>query len=156
MIETISADLYNHVAKIIVDQDINLLTADIRAALFTDSFVFDPEHTTWANVKANQISGDGYVSGGQAITHDGDIFEYDSAAGIYAYGKNADSILWDNSSFITKHVVIYEYIDNVGSPDDSSLLLGTKEFGELIHTNNGSFTLVWDATIGIFRFRMNP
>lgn len=157
MIETITADVYSHMTQLIIDQTINLTTADIRAALFTDAYTFNAAHTTWGDIVANEISGTGYTSGGQAITHTGNKWEYNAGTGIYTFGKNANNILWDNSTFIADFIIIYIFEDDgAGSPLNTSLLIGSKQFGEQIHTNNGSFTIVWNEVDGIFRIKVGP
>lgn len=45
----------------------DFLSDDIRAALMTSSFAFNPAHDFWDDVVANEISGTGYTANGQAL-----------------------------------------------------------------------------------------
>ena len=153
MATALSCDFYGHVPGLVVQQTVNLETADIRVALFNNVHSFNVAHTTWEEIKDNEITGTGYSSGGIAITHTGNKFDYD--AGIYTFGKNANDTEWVESTLSAYFAVGYIFVDNEGVPDDSSLLLFSKQFDGEVITSNATFKIDWDID-GIFRFVVNP
>jgi len=127
-IAVVQADVYSQVAALIESGSIDLETGDFYLALFGDNFVFDPTHTTWADIKIDEISDHiaGYTYGGKEIIFDASRTDYDDTTGIWAWGPNCDPLEWDNADFTSDPVhwgVIYEYTDDGGSPDDGSLLV---------------------------------
>ena len=153
MATALNCNIYGHVPGLVVQQTINLTTADIRVALFNNIHTFNIAHTTWADIKANEISGTGYSSGGLAITHTGDKFDY--SAGIYTFGKTANDTEWIESTLSAYFAVGYIFVDSLGVPDDSSLLLFSKQFDGEVVSSNATFKIDWSVD-GIFRFIVNP
>jgi hypothetical protein len=155
MATALNCKLYSHVPKLVVEQTINLATADIKVALFNNVHTFNTIHTAWSDIKVNEIVGTGYSSGGIAITHDGAVLDYDAATGIYTFGKNAMNTEWIESTLSAYFAVGYIFVDSLGVPDDASLLLFSKQFDGEVITSNATFRINWDND-GIFRFIVNP
>ena len=149
-------NVYGQGVQAIVEGDIALTSDTIKVALFNDSHSFNEAHSTWADVKGNQITGTNYnhAAGGLEITHGvEDAVSY--AAGIVSFGVNAEDSAWANSTITAYHAVVYQYVDDAGSPDDASRLLCSVNFDGAEISADGSFTIEWH-TDGIFRFAVNP
>ena len=152
----VECNVYGQGVQAIVERDIDLTSDTIKVALFNDSHSFSEAHATWANVKANQITGTNYnhAAGGLPITH-GVADEVQYAAGIVSFGKDAEDSEWTNSTITAHHAVVYQYIDDTGAPDDASRLLCSIDFDGAEISADGDFTIEWHAD-GIFRFVVNP
>jgi len=125
-IAVVQADVYSLVAQAIETGIPDLESGDFYLALFGDNFVFDPAHVTWADIKADEIDDVGYTSGGKEVVFDVSRTDYDDTTGIWTFGPNCDPLEWDNADFTTDPVhwgVLYEYVDDEGSPDDGSVLV---------------------------------
>ena len=152
---TVVAKVYGHISKLVEQGTIDLSTDTIKVALFNDTHAFDITDTTWADIKANEITGTGYSEGGATLTHTGAKLVETPATGLYSFGENADDTEWSASTLTAYNAVVYKYIDDAGVPDDASPILASIAFGAAKSTIDDIFKITWPAT-GIFRFRVNP
>jgi len=122
---------------------INLQTADVMVALVSGSYVPNTAHTVYGDVSAHQVTDPlfGYITGGKAlqsktITQDG----------VYAKFDAADTS-WTTTT-ITNASGAVIYIS--GATSNTRYLVSYVDLG-LSSTTNGTFTIVWNSSNGIFR-----
>lgn len=58
-------DFYNHTRKLFANGDVTL--ANLKVMLYGDSYSFDPTETNMTAVEADEVSGNGWTQGGEAI-----------------------------------------------------------------------------------------
>jgi hypothetical protein len=112
----------------------------IKVVLVTSSYTPNIDtHTQYSHI-TNQVTGDGYTAGGatlgsQAVTTDttGDKGVFDAA-----------DTTWSSSTITAAGAVIYKYIDDTGSPDDTSPLIAYIDFGTDKVSSSGNFTISWN------------
>ena len=104
----------------------------MKIALLDSNYVPAKQHTTFASISADEVSGVGYVAGGKLLT--GIVVE--ELIGQDAYSIKADDASWDPSTITARVVVIYEEIS-----DDliASFYLDADEI-----SNNGLFEIQWN------------
>ena len=88
-----------------------------------------------------EISGTGYTAGGQALANR--TITIDTANDLAKY--DADDVVWTNSTITASGAIIYK---DTGDPATSPLICFV-DFGGSYSSNNGDFTIQWDAN-GIF------
>ena len=137
------ADVYSLMARVIESGNPDLENSDFYLALFGDGFLFDPEHDTWADIKAEEIDEPGYTSGGKEIVFDASRTSYDAATGIWSFGPDCDPLEWDNADFTLDPVrwgVIYEFTDDgLGETDDASVLVCAYRLTSLAEPDDEKF-----------------
>ena len=144
-IAVMQADVYSLMARLIESGIPNIEVSDFHLALFGDGFLFDPEHTTWADIKAEEITGVGYTSGGKEVIYGVDITTYNAATGIWAWGPACPALEWDGADFTLDPVrwgVLYEYTDDIyneGFPDDASVLVCAYRLTSLAEPDDEKF-----------------
>ena len=131
------------------------LDNDVIKVALLHTYSFSVGHSTWADVKATQITGTNYDhgAGGKVIAHTGG--KIDVTDSIISFGKTASDTEWDESTITATHAVVYVYVDDEGSPNDASPLLCCINFDGEEKSASGMFKLEWDSN-GIFRATVNP
>jgi len=120
------------------DKRINWLDDTIKVALFTDDLSIDPDTMeTWADLDY-EVEGDGYSSGGQALTNKS--ISSGSVTGVTSF--TADPVNWSDSSITARYAVIY---DDTPASDSSKCLIGYIDFGSNKTSSNGDFTITWHS-----------
>ena len=109
----------------------------IKVALLNNSHSYNPDHDTFADVSANQITGTGYSAGGatlgsKTVTND----DTDNEA-VW----DAADVSWGSASFSAYHAVIYD--DTLTSPAD--MLICSIDFGGIQTVTSGTFQITWAA-----------
>lgn len=134
--------IYNIFLKEIVTQDINLIADNLKVALFPDTYAPDSEnHEYWNQIAGDQVTGDGYVSGGVALEGK-ELIRQDAQNNVKFIG---DDISWPNSTIDARFAVIYKDTED---PTTSPLILAL-DFGETKSSVNGTFTIQWSQD-GLF------
>lgn len=110
-----------------------------KVALLDNSHSFNPDHNVWTDVSANEISGTGYTTGGEALT--GQSVTQDDTNDLAFW--DATDVEWTSATFTAYHAVIYD--DTV-----SDNLVLSIDFGGEKSVTSGTFTIIWSAN-GIFR-----
>ncbi|QBI19343.1 hypothetical protein ER308_07155 [Egibacter rhizosphaerae] len=127
----------------VVRQDVDLLNDTIRVALLTDDYTPDQaNHQFWGDVNADEVSGAGYSSGGEALT--GRSLSYGAANLRTVF--HADNVAWPDSSVAARWAVAYK---DTGAAS-TSLLLGYVDFGGERETDGTELLIDWDDA-GILR-----
>ena len=148
------ANAYSLMSKVQETGVPDLDTGEFRLALFGDSFVFNQTHAQWSEIKANEISEVGYTADGKVIVFNTDgRYSYNASTGIWTFGPNCDPLDWAAADFTLDPVkwgVVYEYIDDDGSADDTSPLVGALRLESLAAPDDETFRWNFPAA-GIVR-----
>lgn len=127
--------------------DIGDVGTDIRVALLSDTHTPGVDtHDNWDDVSADEVSGTNYTAGGEEITNktwslDGSTYTFDG-----------DNVTWADSTISAGYAVIY---DDTPEGDTDKKLLCLVDFEGVEESEDGDFTLDWDAS-GIFSITANP
>mgnify|MGYP000906306657 CR=1 FL=1 len=134
--------IYNSFKVDIMDGTIDLDTDTIKVALVTSSYTPNIDtHTQYSHITNELSTGDGYTVGGATLAN-ADV-TVDTANDRAKF--DADDVTWTTASLTARGAVIYKYIDNGGSPDDTSPLICYKDFGADVSSTNADFTIKWHA-----------
>lgn len=131
--------VYNSLFEKLMNGEIDFDTDTIKIALLKDTYSPDAAHDTWADIKADQVTGvTGYnnTAGGSAL------------AGVTIADKKLDATnpVWTITGTLTcAYAVIYKYIDDAGSPDDTSPLVCLLDLGGNKSVTDGNFTIEFHA-----------
>lgn len=127
-----ASGIYNRFKANLMNKEIDLEADTIRVALFDNSHSFTATHNQWSEISANEVSGTGYTTKGEALTT--------KAVTQGATTKfDADDTAWTGASFTAYHVVIY---DDTLTNDD---LIASIDFGGAQTVTSGTFTIQWHA-----------
>ena len=133
--------LYANFIKLAASKAIDLINDDIRVMLTTSSYTPNINTDVYKDVSVtNEVSGTGYTANGIALT--GKTFNA-IAGGKVVYTAAAAS--WAGSTITASYGVIYD-----NTPSSSKPLIGWVDLGGVTSDTNGSFTINWDATNGIW------
>jgi len=106
--------------------------------LVTSSYTPDKDaHDYFDDIIPNEVSGTGYVSGGQTLENkaisqdnDNDRAEFD-----------ADDVSWNPSTITARAAIIYK----ATGTDSTSTLIAYIDFGADYSTTGEDFTIEWDS-----------
>lgn len=122
------------------NKNVNLTSDPIKLMLCTSDYTPDPvNHTTKADV-TNEVSGEGYTTGGKTLTvtnfaysptHDGVILQ-------------ADPVTWESLSVTFRYGVLYV---DIGTQDSDKPLIGYIDFGTNITISDFGLTISWQNGI---------
>jgi len=130
--------VYNSFKKFIMDGTIDLDSDTIKVALVTSSYTPDQDaHDYFDDVQSYEVSGDGYTAGGQALSNKSVTQDNTNDRGVF----DADDVTWSNSTITARGAVLYK---DTGTASSSPLICYF-DFGEDKSSNNGDFTIQWDA-----------
>lgn len=137
----VSTTLYAHGLEAIQKGEVDLDSDTLKVALLGDTYTFSQTHEGFSDVSAQEVSGDGYVTGGEALSN---VTVTVDEGNVHST-LDADDVAWENSTITARYAVIYD--------DDAAndTLLVFIDFGEEQVSANGPFTIQWDAS-GILRF----
>lgn len=135
--------IYNSFKQKIADGSIDLDTDDIQVGLVTSSYTPDQDaHEDWADI-TNEVSGTGYTAGGADLANEAVTKDNTDNEGVF----DADDVTWSSSTITARGAVVYM---NSGTPA-TSWLICYLDFGSDQSSNNGDFTIQWNAE-GIVNF----
>lgn len=133
--------IYNSFKKKIMDGSIDLDTDTIKVALVTSSYTPNIDtHTQYSHI-TNQVTGTGYTAGGATLANKSVAVDTTNDRAKF----DADDTTWTTASITARGAIIYKYVDNAGSPDDTSPLICYKDFGADVTSTNADFTIKWHA-----------
>jgi len=133
--------IYNSFKGKIMDGSIDLDTDTIKVVLVTSSYTPNIDtHTQYSHI-TNQVTGTGYTAGGATLANKSVAVDTTNDRAKF----DADDTTWTSASITARGAIIYKYIDDGGSPDDTSPLICYKDFGADITSTNGDFTIQWSA-----------
>lgn len=90
---------YNVGAKLI---DLN--NDDIKATLLADTYTPDKDHNQWADISTHEVSGLGYVAGGQSLANQ--VYTEDDVNDLGKF--DADDITWANATITAHYLALYD------------------------------------------------
>lgn len=135
---------YGNLAKAVFNKEVDWDSDDIRVLLVSSSYAPNQDaHDYLDDVSAYEVTGTGYTAGGQALT--GKTVTYDAANNVLVL--DAADVTWANSTITARYAVIY---NNTGAAAGSKALIGYIDLISDQASNNGNFTIEWDAS-GILR-----
>ena len=121
--------------------------SDIRVALLDATHTPDLDnHMSWDDVSADEVTGTNYTAGGELLT------TISWTAGSNAITFDADDVTWADSTITADYAVIY---DDTPADDLDKTLLQLVDFEGEESSDNGDFTISWDAA-GIFEHTPRP
>lgn len=139
-----TAKLYGNAVSAAFNKEVDWDSDDIRVLLTSSAYTPNQDtHDYLDDVSAYEVTGTGYTTGGTALTSK--TRTYDAANNVVIL--DAADVTWANSTITARYAVIY---DNSGAAPASKALLGYVDLITDQASNNGNFTLQWDAS-GIIR-----
>jgi len=133
--------IYNSFKGKIMDGSIDLDTDTIKVVLVTSSYSPDIDtHTQYSHI-TNQVTGTGYTAGGATLANKSVTVDTTNDRAKF----DADDTTWTSASVTARGAIIYKYVDNEGSPADTSPLICYKDFGADVTSTNADFTIKWHA-----------
>lgn len=126
-----TSGIYNQAKYDLMTKATNLSSDTIKVALMTDTHSFDPTHTNWTDVSANEITGTGYTTGGATLTGK----SVTKAATTF---WDATDATWTSATFTAYHAIIYD-------TSNSNNLIASIDFSGIQSVSAGTFTIQWNA-----------
>lgn len=124
-----------------LSKEINWTTDTVKVKLCSSTYVPDQDAHTYMSSVTNEVTGTGYIAGGQALT--GKTIGYTAATNVIML--DAADVTWSNSTITARYAVVYVDTGTAAT----SPLLGYVDFGADVVSSGGPFTITWDAN-GIF------
>lgn len=138
---------YGQFPKLALNGEIDWDTDTIKVALCTSSYTPDQDaHDYYDDITNELATGDGYTSGGATLANCSTA--YTGATNVTKL--DADDVTWSTSTLTARYAVIYK--DTAVA--STSPLIGYIDFGEDKSSENGNFTITWNAS-GIFTFTVS-
>ena len=128
-----SSGIYQRFLANLFNKIVDMEADTIKIALLDSSHAFNGAHNGWADVSANETSGNGYVAGGQELSGK-------SVTQAAATKFDATNITWSNATFSAYHAVGYD--DSLPGKD----LCFSIDFGGEQAIAEGNFTIEWSAS----------
>jgi hypothetical protein len=143
---TVTAKWYGQALLKALNKEINWSSDTIKVMLCTSSYVPDQDAHVYKDVSVtSEVTGTGYVAGGTALASKTNT--YTAATNIIAL--DAADVTWAASTITARYAVIYD-----DSPASNKPLLAYVDFGADQSSNNGNFTITWDAN-GILKITVS-
>lgn len=124
--------LYQRFFANLMTKIVDLEADTIKVALMNNSHTPLATNNVFADVSANEISGVGYVAGGQALS--GKTVTQGSST-----KWDADNVVWSGATLSAYHAVIFD--DSLAGKD----LIASIDFGGEQAISDGIFTIAWDV-----------
>jgi hypothetical protein len=123
-----------------VDWDADTIKVSLHTSTYTPN---QDTHNFYDDLTNEVANGNGYTTGGQAITTSAPT--YDTASNTVRLDATDPS--WTSASFTARYAVIYKDTGVAGT----SPLLGYVDFGGNETVTSGTITIQWDSTDGVLR-----
>lgn len=130
-----ASGIYNRFKANTLKKIVDLVNDDVKVALLSNAYTFNPDHNVFADVSANEITGTGYTAGGNSLT--GKTVTQDNTNDKAVF--DADDVSWTSATITARYAVLY---DNTLATKD---LIGVVDFGGDVSVTNGNLTIVWSA-----------
>jgi hypothetical protein len=133
----VTAKWYGQALLKALNKEIDFDTDVIKVMLCTSAYVPDQDAHVYKDVSVtSEVTGTGYTAGGATLASK--TIGYTAATNIIAL--DAADVTWAASTITARYAVIYD-----DSPASSKPLLAYVDFGADQSSNNGNFTITWDA-----------
>lgn len=131
--------LANGFKQYLADGTINLNSSTIYCALFDNNFTFDVDnHDNWGDVKASEISGTGYDTGGKEVTSKAVTHDDGTNKGVF----DAADVVWASVTLTNaRFALLYKYT----GVDATAKIIGVWDFGSNQSPSGVQFTVQWSA-----------
>ena len=124
--------IYNRFKANLMNKEVDLELDAVKVMLLDSNHAFNPDHNLVSEVSANEVSGEGYTAGGQALA--GKTVTQDDTNDKAKW--DADDVTWADSTITAHYAVIYDANNN---------LIACIDFGEDKSSSNGEFKIQWHA-----------
>jgi hypothetical protein len=127
---------YNSIATDIMTGAVDLDTDTLKVMLVTSSYTYSASHAKRSSItnEVTNTAGTAYTAGGATLGS-----KTVSAAGVF----DAADVNWASSSLTARGAVIYKSRGGASSADE---LIAFIDFGENKTSDNGNFTITWNAS----------
>lgn len=133
----VTAKWYGQALLKALNKEIDFDTDTIKVMLCTSAYGPDQDAHVYKDVSVtSEVTGTGYTAGGAALASK--TITYTAATNIIAL--DAADVTWAASTLTARYAVIYD-----DSPASNKPLLAYVDFGADQSSNNGNFTITWDA-----------
>lgn len=138
-----TAKLYGQAVSKAFNKEIDWDTDDVKVMLASSAYTPNQDtHAYLTDVSAFEVAGTGYTAGGSSLTAKTNT--YDGANNVVVL--DAADVTWANSTITARYAVVYDNTAGSGG----KALIGYVDLVTDQASNNGNFTLQWDAS-GIVR-----
>lgn len=129
--------VYNRFKANILKKLVDLATGGdtVRCALLSSSYTPNKDHNQWSQVSSYEITGTGYVAGGEALANQ-DVSQDDTDDEAVF---DADDVTWTSSTITARYALLYD--DTLANDD----LICCIDFGVDKSSENGTFKIQWNA-----------
>jgi hypothetical protein len=142
----VTAKMYGQSLLKALNKEIDYDTDTIKVMLCTSAYMPDQDAHVYKDVSVTgEVVGTGYTAGGATLASK--TITYTAATNIVAL--DAADVTWAASTITARYAVIYD-----DSPASSKPLLAYVDFGTDQSSNNGNFTITWDAS-GILKITVS-
>jgi hypothetical protein len=142
----VTAKWYGQALLKALNKEIDFDTDTIKVMLCTSAYVPDQDAHVYKDVSVtSEVTGTGYTAGGATLASK--TIGYTAATNIIAL--DAADVTWAASTITARYAVIYD-----DSPASNKPLLAYVDFGADQSSNNGNFTITWDAN-GILKITVS-
>jgi len=130
--------LFNIAKEQLMEGTIDLVDDTIKVALLTSAHSTDIDtQEYWSDVSANEVSGTGYVAGGQELMNRAVTKDDVNDQGVF----DADDSAWAASTITARYAAIYK---DTGTPATSPLIL-VIDFGSEQSSTANTFSIQWSV-----------
>jgi hypothetical protein len=143
----VTAKWYGQALLKALNKEIDFDTDTIKVALCTNTYVPDQDTQAYYSSVTNEVVGTGYTAGGATLASK--TITYTAATNIVAL--DAADVTWAASTITARYAVIY---DDSPATAATKPLLAYVDFGADQSSNNGNFTITWDAA-GILKITVS-
>jgi len=134
----VTAKWYGQALLKALNKEIDWDSDTIKVMLCTSAYVPNQDTHIYKSSVTNEVTGTGYTAGGATLGSK--TITYDAATNVIAL--DAADVTWASSTITARYAVIY---DDTPATDATKPLLAYVDFGADQSSNNGNFTITWDA-----------
>lgn len=137
---TAETHLYRSVRAALFKATVDLLADDIKVALVSSAYTPSLDHTQWADVSANEITGTGYTAGGQTLAGK----TVATASDVTTF--DATDVTWTGLTATMRYAVLYAAVtrDSLTNPLIGYVLLDNTPANVVV--SGIDWTLTWSAS----------
>ncbi len=126
--------IYNSFKEYLGDGTVDMDDDVFKIALLTSDYTPDAAHTSYSDISADEVSGDGYTAGGATLAG----VSWTSADGTATF--DADDPEWTSATFTARYAAIYDYT----AANDA--LVKLFDFGGDKSVSNGTFSIQFNES----------
>jgi hypothetical protein len=128
--------IYDAFKQKVMDAEADLDSGTFYVALLSNAYSPNAKtHAVWSDISGSEISGTGYVAGGTLLAGMTVTLNTSTDKAVLS----ANNVTWPNSTITARYCAIYKYT----APQ---WLVCAFDFGADKASNNGDFTIQWNAS----------